>query len=135
MPNEEIVAPIVLRPARTAGLEGLSDLGFPIWREFSAVRFTDGFYRSVNRPVRDFAPTFHGPYEILRHWANIAHVPPQKPGNRIMPRGPKGEKAPLINAVHVMRTATGEIEDKTAPDHARKGGLKGGVATERSAGG
>lgn len=36
-----------------------------------------------------------------------------------MPRGPKGEKRPadvIGNAVHVMRVATGEIEDtKTAP--------------------
>jgi hypothetical protein len=32
-----------------------------------------------------------------------------------MPRGPKGEKRPadvIGNAVHVMRIATGEIEDK-----------------------
>jgi hypothetical protein len=51
-----------------------------------------------------------------------------------MPRGPKGEKRPadvIGNAVQVMRIATGEIEDKTAPDHARKGGLKGGVARAR----
>jgi hypothetical protein len=34
-----------------------------------------------------------------------------------MPRGPKGEKRPadvIGNAVHVMRVATGEIEEKTA---------------------
>jgi hypothetical protein len=51
-----------------------------------------------------------------------------------MPRGPKGEKRPadvIGNAVHVMRIATGEIEDKTVPDHARKGGLKGGAARAR----
>ena len=51
-----------------------------------------------------------------------------------MPRGPRGEKRPadvIGNAVHVMRIATGEIEDKTAPDHARKGGLKGGAARAR----
>ena len=34
-----------------------------------------------------------------------------------MPRGPKGEKRPadvIGNAVHVMRIATGEIEDAPA---------------------
>ncbi len=55
-----------------------------------------------------------------------------------MPRGPKGEKRPadvIGNAVHVMRIATGEIEDtqlaipsKLLQDRARKGGLKGGAA-------
>jgi hypothetical protein len=52
-----------------------------------------------------------------------------------MPRGPKGEKRPadvIGNAVHVMRIATGEIEDKTpaseGKEYARKGGLKGGKA-------
>lgn len=50
-----------------------------------------------------------------------------------MPRGPKGEKRPadvIGNAVHVMRIATGEVEEaKTLPiEHARKGGLKGGKA-------
>jgi hypothetical protein len=36
-----------------------------------------------------------------------------------MPRGPKGEKRPadvVGNAVHVMRIATGEIEDITTED-------------------
>ena len=36
-----------------------------------------------------------------------------------MPRGPKGEKRPadvIGNAVHVMRIATGEIEDKVTED-------------------
>ena len=36
-----------------------------------------------------------------------------------MPRGPKGEKRPadgIGNAVHVMRIATGEIEDVTTED-------------------
>ena len=36
-----------------------------------------------------------------------------------MPRGPKGEKRPadvIGNAVHVMRIATGEIEEKTADE-------------------
>jgi hypothetical protein len=44
-----------------------------------------------------------------------------------MPRGPKGEKRPadvIGNAVHIMRIATGEIEDiKADPgkEYARKG--------------
>ncbi len=36
-----------------------------------------------------------------------------------MPRSPKGEKRPadvIGNAVHVMRLATGEIEDMTTDD-------------------
>ncbi len=51
-----------------------------------------------------------------------------------MPKGPRGEKRPadvIGNAVHIMRIATGEIEDETAnPAKAqmRKGGLKGGKA-------
>jgi len=52
-----------------------------------------------------------------------------------MPRGPKGEKRPadvVANAVHIMRIATGEIEDTTpateGKEYARKGGLKGGKA-------
>jgi hypothetical protein len=35
-----------------------------------------------------------------------------------MPRGPKGEKRPadvIGNAVHVMRVATGEIDESTSP--------------------
>jgi hypothetical protein len=49
-----------------------------------------------------------------------------------MPRGPKGEKRPadvIGNAVHVMRVATGEIEESRGkvPNRA-KGGLKGGRA-------
>jgi hypothetical protein len=43
-----------------------------------------------------------------------------------MPRGPKGEKRPadvIGNAVHVMRIATGEIEDNpTKPTKRAKGG-------------
>jgi hypothetical protein len=37
----------------------------------------------------------------------------------VMPRGPKGEKRPadvVGNAVHVMRIATGQIEDITTED-------------------
>ena len=56
-----------------------------------------------------------------------------------MPKGPKGEKRPadvIGNAVHVMRIATGEIEDTTgteakdpaAVELGRRGGLKGGKA-------
>lgn len=51
-----------------------------------------------------------------------------------MPKGPKGEKRPadvIANAVHVMKIATGEIEeeyegdggkDKAAQEMGRKGG-------------
>lgn len=57
-----------------------------------------------------------------------------------MPRGPKGEKRPgdvIGNAVHVMRIATGEVEDvKVTPDPAkeymRRGGLKGGKARAKA---
>lgn len=56
-----------------------------------------------------------------------------------MPRGPKGEKRPadvVGNAVHVMRIATGEIED-TVPDDgkdkaAQALGRKGGAARAAS---
>jgi hypothetical protein len=52
-----------------------------------------------------------------------------------MPRGPKGEKRPadvIGNAVHVMRIATGEIEDSPskAPKRA-KGGLSNAGTTIR----
>jgi hypothetical protein len=49
-----------------------------------------------------------------------------------MPKGPQGQKRPadvIGNAVHVMRIATGQIEDaKRDPgtEANRKGGLKGG---------
>jgi hypothetical protein len=47
-----------------------------------------------------------------------------------MPRGPKGEKRPadvIGNAVHVMRIATGEIEDtpSKAPARAKGGKVSG----------
>ena len=51
-----------------------------------------------------------------------------------MPKGPQGQKRPadvIGNAVHVMRIATGEIEDtKRDPgtEANRKGGVKGGRA-------
>ena len=49
-----------------------------------------------------------------------------------MPKGPQGQKRPadvIGNAVHVMRIATGEIEEDLgkAPKRA-KGGRKGGKA-------
>jgi hypothetical protein len=52
-----------------------------------------------------------------------------------MPRGPKGEKRPadvIGNAVHVMRVATGEIEDTVTAEHARRGGMKGGAARAKA---
>lgn len=55
-----------------------------------------------------------------------------------MPKGPKGEKRPadtVANAVHVMRIATGEVEDEQrdpGKEYARKGGLKGGKARARN---
>lgn len=55
-----------------------------------------------------------------------------------MPRGPRGEKRPadvIGNAVHVMRIATGEIEDlgrDPAKELHRKGGLKGGKSRAES---
>lgn len=58
-----------------------------------------------------------------------------------MPEGPKGERRPadvIGDAVHVMRIATGEIEDTPAPTEAGKDsaaaamGRKGGAARARS---
>jgi hypothetical protein len=57
----------------------------------------------------------------------------------MMPRGPKGEKRPadvIGNAVHVMRIATGEIEE-TIPDDgkdpaAKALGKKGGAARAKA---
>jgi hypothetical protein len=51
-----------------------------------------------------------------------------------MPKGPNGEKRPadaIGNAVHIMRIATGQVEDAkrdVASQAARKGGLQGGKA-------
>jgi hypothetical protein len=51
-----------------------------------------------------------------------------------MPKGPQGQKRPadvIGNAVHVMRIATGEVEETTRNAGAeanRKVGLKGGTA-------
>ncbi len=47
-----------------------------------------------------------------------------------MPRGPKGEKRPadvIGNAVHVMRIATGEIEE-TVPSGRKRSGHAGAKA-------
>lgn len=49
-----------------------------------------------------------------------------------MPRGPKGEKRPadvIGNAVHVMRIATGEIEERRVKASKR---AKGGVARAKT---
>jgi hypothetical protein len=60
-------------------------------------------------------------------------------GMHIMPTGPKGEKrkADVIgNAVHIMRIATGEVEDATPDDGKDKAaqsmGRKGGAARAAS---
>jgi len=51
-----------------------------------------------------------------------------------MPKGPQGQKRPadvIGNAVHVMRIATGEVEEQgndPGKEYARRGGLKGGAA-------
>ena len=53
-----------------------------------------------------------------------------------MPKGPKGEKRPadvIGNAVHIMRIATGEVEEAPPPDdgkdpNAKALGAKGGRA-------
>jgi hypothetical protein len=53
-----------------------------------------------------------------------------------MPRGPKGEKRPadvIGNAVHVMRIATGEVqEDSGMVPNRAKGGRKGAKARAKS---
>ncbi len=55
-----------------------------------------------------------------------------------MPKGPKGEKRPadvIGNAVHVMRIATGEIEEEIAPEKdeaAAALGRKGGTARAKN---
>lgn len=55
-----------------------------------------------------------------------------------MPRGPRGEKRPadvIGNAVHIMRIATGEVEDEkrdSAKEHMRRGGLAGGKARAKA---
>lgn len=53
-----------------------------------------------------------------------------------MPKGPKGEKRPadvIGNAVHIMRIATGEIDEATPPDDGKDQaavsmGRRGGAA-------
>ena len=55
-----------------------------------------------------------------------------------MPKGPQGQKRPadvIGNAVHVMRIATGEVEETgrdPGTEANRKGGLKGGKARANS---
>ncbi len=55
-----------------------------------------------------------------------------------MPKGPKGERRPadvIGNVVHVMRIATGEVEDTKADpakEHMRRGGLAGGKARAKA---
>jgi acyl-CoA reductase-like NAD-dependent aldehyde dehydrogenase len=52
-----------------------------------------------------------------------------------MPRGPKGEKRPadvIGNAVHVMRIATGEVEE-TAPKSGRTRSGRAGAKARASA--
>ena len=56
-----------------------------------------------------------------------------------MPKGPQGQKRPadvIGNAVHVMRIATGEIEENNraseGKEYTRKGGLKGGKARAKA---
>jgi hypothetical protein len=58
-----------------------------------------------------------------------------------MPKGPQGQKRPadvIGNAVHVMRIATGQIEEKQEPKstaavaRGRAGGTKGGKARAAS---
>ena len=51
-----------------------------------------------------------------------------------MPRGPSGEKRPagtVENAIHMMRVATGEMEEEL-PSATRNGGLKGGPARAKA---
>ena len=57
----------------------------------------------------------------------------------MMPKGPKGEKRPadvIGNAVHIMRIATGEIDNATPDDGKDKAaqamGRKGGAARAAS---
>lgn len=55
-----------------------------------------------------------------------------------MPKGPQGQKRPgdvVSNAVHIMRIATGDVEDtkrSPAADYMREGGLKGGKARAKA---
>ena len=57
-----------------------------------------------------------------------------------MPQGPKGQKRPadvIGNAVHVMRIATGEIEEKTDDGRNKAAvalGSKGGLARAKKLG-
>jgi hypothetical protein len=51
-----------------------------------------------------------------------------------MPKGPKGEKRPadvIGNAVHIMRIATGQVEEAVDHPGQRLGGKKGARARAR----
>lgn len=53
-----------------------------------------------------------------------------------MPRGPKGEKRPadvIGNAIHVMRIATGEIEESTTGDGKKKAATRKPVKRAKKA--
>lgn len=52
-----------------------------------------------------------------------------------MPRGPRGEKRPadvIGNAVHIMRIATGEIEETKAKSGRSRSGRAGAEARSKS---
>ncbi len=52
-----------------------------------------------------------------------------------MPRGPKGEKRPadvIGNAVHVMRIATGEVEETRPPSGRVRSGHAGAKARSKA---
>jgi NADP-dependent 3-hydroxy acid dehydrogenase YdfG len=51
-----------------------------------------------------------------------------------MPKGPQGQKRPadvIGNAVHVMRIATGQIEESLPKTRRAEGGKKGGPARSK----
>ncbi len=59
-----------------------------------------------------------------------------------MPKGPKGQKRPadvISNAVHVMRIATGEVEETSATENGKNAaavtlGRRGGLARAKTIG-
>ena len=65
--------------------------------------------------------------------AGSAMRPVTEAGTRLrgrpVPRGPKGQKRPAAaSAVHVMRIATGEVEDEPTARKGVAGGRRGGEA-------
>jgi hypothetical protein len=85
------------------------------------------------------------PSHPLAFWYYLSsryHLPLPQPAwpcdTTPMPKGPQGQKRPadvIGNAVHVMRIATGEIEDTkrdVGTEANRKGGLKGGKARAKA---